>query len=58
MQWLHALYEKPAPYDWIIFLFLLCIVTVPVYLLATLIAWRYVVEVQDAGKPADVTNYR
>ena len=20
--------------------------------------WRYVVEVQDAGKPADVTNYR
>jgi len=39
MQWLHALYEKPAPYDWIIFLFLLCIVTVPVYLLATLIVW-------------------
>jgi hypothetical protein len=30
MQWLHALYEKPAPYDWIIFLVLLCIVTVPV----------------------------
>jgi len=21
-------------------------------------AWRYVVEVQDAGKPADVTGYR
>ncbi|MCU1654346.1 MAG: short-chain dehydrogenase/reductase, partial [Pseudonocardia sp.] len=20
--------------------------------------WRYVVEVQDAGKPADVTGYR
>jgi len=21
-------------------------------------AWRYVVEVQDAGRPADVTGYR
>jgi hypothetical protein len=21
-------------------------------------AWKYVVEVQDAGKPADVTGYR
>ena len=21
-------------------------------------AWRYVTEVQDAGKPADVTGYR
>jgi hypothetical protein len=21
-------------------------------------AWRYVLEVQDAGKPADVTGYR
>jgi hypothetical protein len=21
-------------------------------------AWRYMVEVQDAGKPADVTGYR
>jgi sigma-B regulation protein RsbU (phosphoserine phosphatase) len=39
MQWLHALYEKPAPYDWIIFLVLLCIVTVPVYLLSTVIVW-------------------
>jgi phosphoserine phosphatase RsbU/P len=39
MQWLHALYEKPAPYDWIIFLLLLCIVTVPVYLLSSVIVW-------------------
>ena len=39
MQWLHALYEKPAPYDWIIFLVLLCIVTVPVYLLSAVIVW-------------------
>jgi hypothetical protein len=21
-------------------------------------AWRYVVEIQDAGRPADVTGYR
>ncbi len=39
MQWLHALYEKPAPYDWLIFLALLCIVTVPVYLLSSVIVW-------------------
>jgi len=41
MQWLHALYEKPAPYDWIIFLVLLCIVTVPVYLLSSMIVWLF-----------------
>ena len=39
MRWLHALYEKRAPYDWIIFLVLLCIVTVPVYLLSSVIVW-------------------
>jgi phosphoserine phosphatase RsbU/P len=39
MQWLHTLYEKPAPYDWIVFLTVLCIVTVPVYLLSTVIVW-------------------
>jgi sigma-B regulation protein RsbU (phosphoserine phosphatase) len=39
MQWLHALYEKPAPFDLIIFTILLCIVTVPVYLLSTVIVW-------------------
>jgi phosphoserine phosphatase RsbU/P len=41
MQWLRPLYEKPAPYDWMIFLTLLCIVTVPVYALSTLIVWRF-----------------
>jgi hypothetical protein len=39
MQWLHVLYEKPAPYDWIIFLTLLCVVTLPVYGLSTVIVW-------------------
>ena len=39
MQWLHALYDKAAPYDWIVFLAVLCIVTVPVYLLSSVIVW-------------------
>jgi sigma-B regulation protein RsbU (phosphoserine phosphatase) len=39
MQWLHALYEKPAPYDWLVFLALLCVVTMPVYVLSTVIVW-------------------
>jgi phosphoserine phosphatase RsbU/P len=39
MQWLHVLYEKPSPYDWLIFLTLLCILTVPVYALSSLIVW-------------------
>lgn len=39
MQWLHVLYEKPAPYDWLIFLTLLCILTLPVYALSSVIVW-------------------
>ncbi len=39
MQWLHALYEKPSPYDVLIFAALLCVVTVPVYVLSTAIVW-------------------
>src|ERR1035438_9683048 len=41
MQWLHVLYEKPSPYDWLIFLALLCVVTFPVYALSTVIVWRF-----------------
>jgi len=39
MQWLHALYEKPAPYDWLIFLILLCLLTPPVYILSSVVVW-------------------
>ena len=39
VQWLHVLYEKPAPYDWIIFLAVLCVVMVPVYALTSVIVW-------------------
>ena len=41
MQWLHVLYEKPSPYDWLIFLALLCVVTFPVDALSTVIVWRF-----------------
>jgi sigma-B regulation protein RsbU (phosphoserine phosphatase) len=41
MQWLHALYERPAPYDWLIFLVLLCVVMLPVYALTSVIIWWF-----------------
>jgi sigma-B regulation protein RsbU (phosphoserine phosphatase) len=39
VQWLHVLYEKPSPYDWLIFLAVLCVVMFPVYALSTVIVW-------------------
>ncbi len=39
LQWLHALYEKPSPYDWLIFLTLLCVLLFPVYVLSSVIVW-------------------
>src|SRR5271157_3266589 len=39
VQWLRFLYEKPSPYDWVIFLAVLSVVMVPVYLLSTVIVW-------------------
>jgi sigma-B regulation protein RsbU (phosphoserine phosphatase) len=42
MQWLHVLYERPSPYDWLIFLIVLCVVMVPVYLLTSVIVWWFV----------------
>ena len=41
MQWLHALYERPAPYDWLIFLVLLSVVMLPVYALTSVIVWWF-----------------
>jgi sigma-B regulation protein RsbU (phosphoserine phosphatase) len=41
MQWLHALYERPGPYDWLIFLALLCVVMLPVYALTSVIVWWF-----------------
>lgn len=39
VQWLRFLYEKPAPYDWLIFLGVLGVLMFPVYVLSTLIVW-------------------
>ncbi len=39
MQWLQFLYEKSSPYDWLIFLTVLCVLMVPVYALTTAIVW-------------------
>jgi phosphoserine phosphatase RsbU/P len=39
VQWLHFLYERPSPYDWLIFLIVLCILMLPVYALTSLIVW-------------------
>jgi sigma-B regulation protein RsbU (phosphoserine phosphatase) len=39
MQWLHFLYDKLSPYDWLIFLAVLCVVMLPVYLLSSVIVW-------------------
>lgn len=39
VQRLHVLYEKPAPYDWLIFLALLGVLFWPVYGLTTVIVW-------------------
>jgi phosphoserine phosphatase RsbU/P len=39
VQWLHVLYDKPSPYDWLIFLTVLCVIMFPVYALSTVIVW-------------------
>jgi len=39
VQWLHVLYEKPSPYDWLIFLTVLCVLMFPVYLVSSVIVW-------------------
>jgi phosphoserine phosphatase RsbU/P len=41
VQWLHVLYERPSPYDWLIFLAVLCVVMFPVYALSTVIVWWF-----------------
>jgi len=41
MQWLQFLYDKPFPYDWLIFLTVLCVLSVPVYLLSSIIVWWF-----------------
>ena len=41
VRWLHVLYEKPSPYDWLIFLAVLCVLMFPVYALSSVIVWWF-----------------
>jgi sigma-B regulation protein RsbU (phosphoserine phosphatase) len=41
VQWLRVLYEKPFPYDWLIFLAALCLLMFPVYALSSVIVWWF-----------------
>jgi predicted PurR-regulated permease PerM len=41
MQWLQVLCERPSPYDWLIFLTVLCVLSVPVYVLSSLVVWWF-----------------
>ncbi len=41
VRWLHSLYEKPFPYDWLIFLTVLCVLSVPVYVLSSAVVWWF-----------------
>jgi sigma-B regulation protein RsbU (phosphoserine phosphatase) len=41
MRWLRFLYQNPSPYDWLIFLALLCALTLPVYVLTSVIVWWF-----------------
>jgi phosphoserine phosphatase RsbU/P len=41
MQWLQFLYQKPAPYDWLIFIALLSVLIWPVYAATTVIVWWF-----------------
>ena len=41
MRWLSFLCEKPFPYDWVIFLTVLCVLSVPVYVLSSVIVWWF-----------------
>jgi sigma-B regulation protein RsbU (phosphoserine phosphatase) len=39
LRWLHFLYDKPFPYDWMILLIVLCVLSVPVYAVSSIIVW-------------------
>ena len=48
MRWLHFLYEKPFPYDRMIFLTALCVLSVPVYVLSNVIVWWFAPPMPDS----------
>jgi phosphoserine phosphatase RsbU/P len=58
MRWLYFLYEKPSPYDWMIFLVVLCVLTVPVYALSTVIIWWLVLSSSQSLRHLIVTGWK
>ncbi len=58
VQWLHALYEKPSPYDWLIFLAVLFVLMFPVYALSSVIVWRFAPPSQQSLRHLLVTGWR
>jgi sigma-B regulation protein RsbU (phosphoserine phosphatase) len=41
LRWLHVLYERPSPYEWLIFLTVLSVLMLPVYVLTSVIVWWF-----------------
>jgi phosphoserine phosphatase RsbU/P len=58
MRWLYFLYEKPSPYDWMIFLVVLCVLTVPVYVLSSVIVWWFVLSSSQSLRHLIVTGWK
>ena len=58
MQWLQFLYEKPSPYDWLIFLALLCVLTVPVYALSSVIVWWFALSSSQSLGHLIITGWK
>jgi phosphoserine phosphatase RsbU/P len=58
MRWLSFLYEKPFPYDWVIFLTVLCVLSVPVYVLSSVIVWWFAPPMPHSLEHMIVTGWK
>jgi phosphoserine phosphatase RsbU/P len=58
MRWLRFLYEKPSPYDWLIFLALVCVLTWPVYALSGVIVWWFALSKSESLSHLIVTGWK
>jgi phosphoserine phosphatase RsbU/P len=58
LRWLRPLYQRPFPYDWLIFLALLCLLTFPVYVLASTIVWWIAPPIPQTLSQLLITGWR
>jgi phosphoserine phosphatase RsbU/P len=58
LRWLRPLYQRPFPYDWLIFLALLCLLTFPVYVLASTIVWWIAPPIPQTLAQLLITGWR